>query len=242
MFKGNGTNVIRIFPYSAIQFATYELSKNVIYYMFKIFNSIFKIFKSIKMRDTLCLSPIERMFSGAFAGICSVSFTYPLDMIRTRLSLPNAESVSIYNCGKNIFRTEGGVFGLYRGLSPTLVGIAPNIALNFTVYEGLKNYLERKNIYPEVHYKLICGAIAGATSQSVTYPFDVIRRRMQVNNSACSCFNYKNSFDAFYKIIKLEGFSALYKGLIPNYMKVIPAISISFVTFEFIRSQILLFK
>ena len=182
---------------------------------------------------------MERMVSGAFAGICSVSLTYPLDIIRTRLSLPGQDKKSIIKCGKDIFMHEGGVVGLYRGLSPTLAGIAPNIALNFTVYEGMKGWFaSNKDEIISVEQKLVSGGVAGAVSQTVTYPFDVIRRRMQVNNSPDSRFRYTNSFDAVFKIVKAEGISALFKGLLPNYVKVIPAISISFVTFEFVRSLI----
>lgn len=35
-------------------------------------------------------------------------------------------------------KDEGGVVGLYKGLSPTLLGIAPYVGLNFAVYETLK--------------------------------------------------------------------------------------------------------
>lgn len=183
------------------------------------------------------LSSGERMFSGAFAGICSVVSTYPLDIIRTRLSIPdiNSGKRTIISCGTDIIKKEGGVFALYRGLSPTLAGIAPYVALNFTVYEGLKSWLILNNIDVNVERKLICGGFAGAIAQTVTYPFDVIRRRMQVTYSPESKFKYKSSFDAARQIVKNDGLKALFKGMLPNYLKVVPAISISFVTFEFVR-------
>lgn len=177
------------------------------------------------------------MFAGAFAGICSVTTTYPLDIIRTRLSLP--ENINgnrtIISCGRDIVKREGGIFALYRGLSPTVAGIAPYVALNFTVYEGLKSWLSMRKIEVDVEKKLICGGVAGAIAQTITYPFDVIRRRMQVTYSPNSAFKYKSSFDAVQQIVKIDGLKALYKGIIPNYLKVVPAISISFVTFEYCR-------
>lgn len=182
------------------------------------------------------LSSSERMFAGAFAGICSVVTTYPLDIIRTRLSLPDIEkSRSIISCGADIVKKEGGILALYRGLSPTIAGIAPYVALNFTVYEGLKIWLISKNIEVNVEKKLLCGGFAGALAQTFTYPFDVVRRRMQVTYSPDSKFKYKSSFDAAQQIVKNDGLKALFKGMIPNYLKVVPAISISFVTFEFMR-------
>lgn len=179
----------------------------------------------------------ERMFSGAFAGICSVATTYPLDIIRTRLSIQSERKIemSIISCGRDIFAKEGGIKALYRGLSPTIAGIAPYVALNFTVYEGLKASLVAKQIPLDVENKLVCGGLAGAIAQTFTYPFDVIRRRMQVTYSPDSAFKYSGSFDAASQIVKKEGITALFKGIVPNYIKVVPAISISFVTFESVR-------
>ena len=181
------------------------------------------------------------MLAGAFAGICSVISTYPLDIIRTRLSLTNysGSKQTIISCGREILQKEGGIIALYRGLTPTVAGIAPYVALNFTVYEGLKGYISSRGISLDVERKLICGGIAGAIAQTFTYPFDVIRRRMQVTNSPDSKFKYSGSFDAANKIIQKEGIKALFKGMIPNYIKVIPAISFSFVTFEFVRKLLM---
>ena len=187
---------------------------------------------------SLNLTSLERMFAGAFAGICSVTTTYPLDIIRTRLSLDinqNKER-AIISCGKDIVKHEGGTVALYRGLSPTIAGIAPYVALNFTVYEGLKSWLLSKDASLDIKNKLMCGGLAGAIAQTFTYPFDVVRRRMQVTFSPDSKVKYKGSFDAASQIVKKDGISALFKGIIPNYIKVVPAISISFVTFEFIRN------
>lgn len=67
-YKGNGTNVLRIVPYMAVQFAAYEEYK-----------------KLLGISDGEH-SPIWRLCAGAMAGITSVTVTYPLDLVRTRLS------------------------------------------------------------------------------------------------------------------------------------------------------------
>ena len=181
------------------------------------------------------------MFAGAFAGICSVTSTYRLDMIRTRLSLKTRTGIneSIMACGRQIVKNEGGIIALYRGLAPTVAGIAPYVAFNFTVYEGLKGWISAHGMNLDVKKKLICGGLAGAIAQTFTYPFDVIRRRMQVTHSLDSTFKYKSSFDAVNKIVAKEGIKALFKGMLPNYIKVVPAISISFVTFEYVRKLLI---
>lgn len=80
--------------------------------------------------------------------------------------------------------------------------------------------------------RLACGAAAGTIGQTVAYPLDVIRRRMQMvgwNNAssivtgdgrAKAALEYNGMVDAFRKTVKYEGFGALYKGLVPNSVKV----------------------
>jgi solute carrier family 25 phosphate transporter 23/24/25/41 len=229
------------------------------------------------------------MLAGAFAGVCSVTATYPLDLIRTRLSLPasGTGSLSIMACARQIYATEGGVRALYRGLGPTLAGIAPYVALNFTVYEGLKasvkdlklarnlsvksvvltGNLSLNGVMPignpnlsvmeqtfgdierarklelesnlGIVEKLACGGAAGAVAQTFTYPLDVIRRRMQVCASKAVSYQHATALDAFMYILRNDGITGLFKGMLPNYLKVVPAISLSFVTFEFVKAQLM---
>ena len=87
-----------------------------------------------------------------------------------------------------------------------------------------------------VSERLAYGGIAGAVAQTVTYPLDVIRRRMQVASMPNSpLLQYSGTLDAFRKIIASEGVVGLYRGLLPNYLKVVPAIAVSFVCFEHVK-------
>ena len=116
----------------------------------------------------------------------------------------------------------------------------PYVGLNFAVYESLKDWLVKKNLVarPEensdlsVLTKLGCGAAAGTVGQTVAYPLDVIRRRMQMGGwkGASSVITadgqyqapvqYSGMIDAFRQTVRNEGFGALYKGLLPNSVKV----------------------
>ncbi|KAF9130270.1 hypothetical protein BGW39_003280 [Mortierella sp. 14UC] len=224
--RGNGTNVIRIVPYSAVQFASYEQFK--------------KLLMDPTKRD---LDTPRRLTAGALAGLTSVAFTYPLDIVRTRLSIQSAQVANtkeaqaalpgIWKTMVLIYTKEGGIIGLYRGLGPTLTGVAPYVALNFQAYEVLRTHLTPPGeIAPSVGMKLVCGAVAGSFAQTVTYPLDVLRRRMQVTGMDVVSYKYSSTWDGVKKIIKQEGVRGLYKGMVPNYLKVAPAISISFVVYE----------
>ncbi|KAF9177685.1 hypothetical protein BGZ51_008464 [Haplosporangium sp. Z 767] len=224
--RGNGTNVIRIVPYSAVQFASYEQ------------------FKKLLMDPTKNdLDTPRRLTAGALAGLTSVAFTYPLDIVRTRLSIQSAQIANtkeaqaklpgIWKTMVLIYTKERGIIGLYRGLGPTLTGVAPYVALNFQAYEVLrKHFTPPGETSPSVGMKLVCGAVAGSFAQTVTYPLDVLRRRMQVTGMDAVSYKYSSTWDGVKKIIKQEGVRGLYKGMVPNYLKVAPAISISFVVYE----------
>lgn len=113
------------------------------------------------------------------------------------------------------------------------------MGLNFSVYESLKDWVIKRNPFGlvenselSVTTRLACGAAAGTVGQTVAYPLDVIRRRMQMvgwNNAASVItgegrskvpLEYTGMIDAFRKTVRHEGFGALYKGLIPNSVKV----------------------
>ena len=127
----------------------------------------------------------------------------------------------------------------WSGTCPYLALQVPYVGLNFAVYESLKDWLIKSKPFGlvednelSVTTRLACGAAAGTVGQTVAYPLDVIRRRMQMvgwNNAASvltgdgrskAALEYNGMVDAFRKTVRHEGFRALYKGLIPNSVKV----------------------
>lgn len=87
------------------------------------------------------MSPARRLLCGAAAGITSVTFTYPLDIVRTRLSIQSASFADLgsrdptqklpgmFTTMVSIYKNEGGTVALYRGIAPTVVGVAPYVSL-----------------------------------------------------------------------------------------------------------------
>ncbi|PNS21667.1 hypothetical protein CAC42_1521 [Sphaceloma murrayae] len=229
--KGNGSNCIRIVPYSAIQFASYNVYK--------------RLFESSPGTP---LNAVQRLSCGAMAGITSVTFTYPLDIVRTRLSIQSAsfEGLSKAKAGeklpgmgtllKTMYRTEGGLPALYRGIIPTVAGVAPYVGLNFMVYESVRQYFTPVgHDNPSAFGKLGAGAISGAVAQTCTYPFDVLRRRFQINTMSGLGYQYKGIWDAVKIIVAQEGVAGLYKGIAPNLLKVAPSMAANWLAFEMTR-------
>ena len=108
-WKGNGVNVIRVAPYAAAQ-----LSSNDVY-------------KKMLADENGRLGLKERLTAGALAGMTGTAITHPLDTIRPRLALPNHGYTGMTNAFVTVARHEG-VGALYKGLLPTLAGIAPYAA------------------------------------------------------------------------------------------------------------------
>lgn len=215
-FKGNGTNCLKIIPSSGIRFMAFENYKKML----------------LKDGQTN-LTPTNKIISGSSAGLTALTFTYPLDLIRTRLTLQknNEHYSGIYDAGKKII-TRDGLRGWYRGFGTAVVSTVPFSAINFASYETLKElgdkYIQDQPTYFAAGY----GAAAGAISMTSLYPLDLIKRRMMVQGYAGNSLKYYNTVDAFQKIVKKEGFTALYRGLTASYFKVIPTVSLTWLTYE----------
>jgi solute carrier family 25 phosphate transporter 23/24/25/41 len=89
-FKGNGTNCARIIPNSAVKFYSYEQASNIILWAYR----------QQKGQENAELTPLLRLGAGACAGIIAMSATYPMDMVRGRLTVQvNLPSQSLLQLG-----------------------------------------------------------------------------------------------------------------------------------------------
>jgi len=68
---------------------------------------------------------------------------------------------------------------------------------------------------------------------------DVLRRRFQINNMTGIGFQYKSIWHAITIIIRKEGFRGLYKGIVPNLLKVAPSMASSWLSYEMTRDFLL---
>lgn len=214
-WKGNGVNIIRVFPYSASQLMSNDA------------------YKRLLADGDGNLSVPRRLISGACAGMTATALTHPLDTVRLRLALPNSGYSGMSHAFVSMVRTEG-VGSLYKGLIPTLVGIAPYAALNFASYDGLKRFyygegLANRNQNPVINLGL--GGVAGTIAATVCYPLDTIRRRMQMKGQV-----YRNQMDAFATIWRSEGLVGFYRGWAANTIKVVPQNAIRFVAYESLKA------
>ncbi|CAD7960231.1 unnamed protein product [Amoebophrya sp. A120] len=176
LWRGNATVAVRSVPYAGIQFTT-----------FPTYDQYFRG----------SLSPGYAKFAaGAAAGCTATTLTYPLDLIRARMAAHwsiDPRYSSTVAALREICSLEGPL-ALTRGLAPTLLGIVPYSGLSFGIFEaGKAYYVEQmtdtttdsdagaaaaQNVPLPV--RLFLGGLGGLVGQYVSYPFHVVRRRMQV--------------------------------------------------------------
>ncbi|CAH2051009.1 unnamed protein product [Thlaspi arvense] len=128
---------------------------------------------------------------------------------------------------------EGGPGELYRGLTPSLIGVIPYSATNYFAYDTLRKAYRKIFKQEKIGNieTLLIGSAAGAISSSATFPLEVARKHMQVG-ALSGRQVYKNVLHALSSILEQEGVQGLYKGLGPSCMKLVPAAGISFMCYE----------
>ncbi|XP_062410687.1 calcium-binding mitochondrial carrier protein SCaMC-2-B isoform X1 [Sardina pilchardus] len=220
LWRGNGINVIKIAPESAIKFMAYEQIKRLIG----------------SNQETLGI--LERFVAGSLAGAIAQSSIYPMEVLKTRLALRRTGQFSgIADCAKHMFQKEG-MAAFYKGYVPNMLGIIPYAGIDLAVYETLKNsWLQRYAIDsadPGVFVLLACGTMSSTCGQLASYPLALVRTRMQAQATQEGGPQMTMS-GLFRHIVRTEGPIGLYRGLAPNFMKVIPAVSISYVVYENIK-------
>uniref|UniRef100_A0A5B6ZQX0 Putative Mitochondrial substrate carrier family protein n=1 Tax=Davidia involucrata TaxID=16924 RepID=A0A5B6ZQX0_DAVIN len=240
-WRGNVPALLMVMPYTAIQFT--------VLHKLKTFAA-----GSSKTVDHIHLSPYLSYISGALAGCAATVGSYPFDLLRTILAsqgepkvYPNMRSAFI-----DIVRTRG-FQGLYAGLSPTLVEIVPYAGLQFGTYDTFKRWTMAWNRdqfrpsnasvaddAPSSFQLFLCGLAAGTCAKAVCHPLDVVKKRFQIEGlqrhpkygARVEHHAYKNMYDALRRILQMEGWAGLYKGIVPSIVKAAPAGAVTFVAYE----------
>lgn len=218
LWRGNGINVLKIAPESAIKFMAYEQIK--------------RFMKSGANRE---LHISERFAAGSLAGAISQSTIYPMEVLKTRLALrKTGQYRGIWDCAGKIYKGEG-LRSFYRGYLPNLLGIIPYAGIDLAVYESLKRFYIKNHMVgqePGILVLLACGTASSSCGQLASYPLALIRTKLQAKVTLGAMDTMVGQFNL---ILKSEGPRGLYRGITPNFMKVAPAVSISYVVYEHIR-------
>ena len=115
----------------------------------------------------------------------------------------------------------------YKGLVPSMAGIAPYIAVNFTTFDLLKESNPAGGSFANAF-------IASTIATSICYPLDTVRRQMQLKTSP-----YKTMASALVGIFAKNGIGGFYRGWLPNLVKNMPNSSIRLASYDGAKDLIL---
>lgn len=236
LFKGLGPNLIGVVPARAINFYAYGNGKRLI-------SSYFNHGQEAAWVH-LC--------AAAAAGIVTSTATNPIWLVKTRLQLDKSHHAdgagrqykNALDCTMQTLRNEG-VRGLYRGLSASYLGVTES-TLQWVLYEQMKLRLSRREqrllasgrepgVWDQTVSwtgKLCAAGSAKFVAALITYPHEVVRTRLRQTPMQDGHLKYTGLAQCFRLIWKEEGMAALYGGLVPHMLRVVPSAAIMFGTYE----------
>ncbi|KAL7624482.1 hypothetical protein AAE478_006047 [Parahypoxylon ruwenzoriense] len=208
-FAGNGLNVVKIMPETAIRFGAYEAAKKTL---------------------------------ASFEGHNDMHQINPFSNLQSEYVPGGARGNALLLQTARKMYAEGGARAAYRGVTMGLVGMFPYSAIDMGTFEMLKTtYITYKARASNVHEEDaqpstfatgLMGATSGAFGATVVYPLNVLRTRLQTQGTSMHPARYTGIWDVAQKTLRNEGVRGLYKGLMPNLLKVAPALSITWMVYE----------
>lgn len=285
LFQGHSVTLLRMFPYAAIKFVSYEQ------------------IRAILIPYDAYETGFRRFMTGSLSGLGSVFLTYPLDLIRIRMAFetkhvhPRGHEHLVHRRGKLLCTIKDifaeiparrandplwlklmrntlpaplvSISNFYRGFAPTVLGMIPYAGVSFLTHDTIHDVFRSRFLAPwtvletndksakiirksstkkevnsrdsrkplRAYAQLIAGGLAGMCSQTAAYPFEVIRRRMQVGGAINQgqFLSFKETARMIYRESGVKGY---FVGLTIGYMKVIPMVACSFFVYE--RSKAML--
>jgi solute carrier family 25 (mitochondrial adenine nucleotide translocator), member 4/5/6/31 len=215
-WRGNLTNVIRYFPTQAFNFA------------FK--DGIKEVFPKVDKRTEFGKFFMINMISGGMAGAGSLAIVYPLDYARTRLAsdvgVGKQQFSGLIDCLTKTVKASG-ISGLYNGIGVSIIGIIPYRGAYFGLFDtlsGYNPYQKHESNVLRASSKFFCAQISAIAAGYASYPFDTVRRRLQMQSEKPKeKWVYAGTMDCFKKIIANEGTTALFKGAGANALRTVGA-------------------
>lgn len=215
-WRGNMTNIIRYFPTQAFNFAF----KDGIKAMFP------KADKNTEFGKFFAIN----MAAGGLAGAGSLCIVYPLDYARTRLASDvgagKQQFAGLADCLKKTVASSG-IGGLYNGIGVSVTGIIPYRGVYFGLFDtlsGLNPYQKDESNWLRAGSKFGCAQVSAISAGYASYPFDTVRRRLQMQSEKpVDEWVYKGTADCFKKIVADEGTTALFKGAGANALRTVGA-------------------
>jgi len=212
-WDGNLTNCIRYFPTQAFNLSFKDTFKR----MFPKYNPNTEFVQFFG----------ANLASGGLSAACSLTIVYPLDYARTRLASDVGSGKKSFSglgdCLTKTMKGPGGFLALYTGFGVSVVGIVGYRGLQLGTFDtitGLNPYKTDRGILGAVT-TFAAAQTAITIGAGATYPFDTVRRRLQMQSEKpVEEHLYKGTGHCFKTIAAEEGLAkGLYKGFLANVVR-----------------------
>lgn len=185
------------------------------------------------------LESTYRFTLGSIAGAVGATAVYPIDLVKTRMQNQRTGSFigelmyrNSIDCFKKVIRHEG-VFGLYRGLVPQLMGVAPEKAIKLTVNDFVRDKFTDKNGNIPMWGEILSGACAGGSQVIFTNPLEIVKIRLQVAGEIAGGAKVRA-----WTVVKELGLFGLYKGARACLLRDVPFSAIYFPAYAHTKAQL----
>ena len=183
----------------------------------------------------------KKIAAGAISGTIGSAIATPTDLVKVRFQAvgPGVKPRyrNTFHAFAEIARTEG-IRGLWTGVGPTVQRAAILTAAQIPSYDHTKHTILNAGLMeegPKLH--VVCSMIAGLVVALATSPVDVVKTRVmnQKKGAQGNPLGYRNTWDCIVKTVRAEGPLGLYKGFVPNWMRIGPHTIVCFFVFEQLR-------
>lgn len=188
---------------------------------------------------TSILESVYRFSLGSIAGAVGATAVYPIDLVKTRMQNQRSGSFigelmyrNSIDCFKKVIRHEG-VLGLYRGLVPQLMGVAPEKAIKLTVNDLVRDKFYDKKGNIALYGEVIAGACAGGSQVVFTNPLEIVKIRLQVAGEIAGGEKVRA-----WAVVKDLGIFGLYKGAKACLLRDVPFSAIYFPAYAHTKAKL----
>lgn len=180
-----------------------------------------------------------RFALGSIAGAVGATAVYPIDLVKTRMQNQRSTGSFVgelmyknsFDCFKKVLRYEG-FFGLYRGLLPQLLGVAPEKAIKLTVNDFVRDKFRIKDGSVPFAAEIMAGGCAGGSQVIFTNPLEIVKIRLQVAGEITT-----GPRVSALTVLRDLGFFGLYKGAKACFLRDIPFSAIYFPCYAHLKSS-----
>uniref|UniRef100_A0AAV2MKL7 Solute carrier family 25 member 43 n=1 Tax=Knipowitschia caucasica TaxID=637954 RepID=A0AAV2MKL7_KNICA len=229
-WKGNAVSCLRLFPFTAVHITLY---KQIVH---------------LHMDEAGFITQWQALFAGGLAGVAAALTTYPLEVAETRLIAQNSREPTyfgILHTISKIYRNEG-LLSLYRGFSLTVLGAFPFSVGCYAVYMNLDHLWQEPQFRFTPLQNLINGCVAAGVAQTLSYPFETVKRKMQAQSAQLPHVggvdvHFNGMMNCFVQIVRNKGVFSLWNGFTASTVKIIPYFCLLFTCFEMCK-QVFLYR